>query len=883
MVNSVLPSMSRGALLATASVAALAVVLTASGARSEAVWNGTAQNNNYFDPGNWTLVGGGAVPPTDKAIFNGGYTNVYMNGDWRPKIIGELHFSGGARFKIESAVGSDIRLNARGITTDGSGINPILVNNELWAFSNSASADHAEIINTYNSDFVFEDNSTAAHATIKNEGGYLIFQDNSTAASAAIVNATDHASLEFNQQSTAGSATIHNEGHISFREDATAGNAIILNQKDVSFRDDSSAANATITTTASGEISFGERAQGGNARLITHAGGVVHLQYSLLDSLSFRSIEGAGEYRLGSKTLIVNSTTKDEVSGVVSGTSGSLVKRGAGTLILSGVNTYTGQTAVEGGSLIVNGSTASSAETIVTAGGTLGGTGTVGALSVQGGIVAPGHNGIGTLSVQGNVQFGPGSVFQVQVNPAGQNDKLVSSGAATLNGGTVAVQAQSGTYAPSTTYTILTANNGVSGRFDQLTSDFAFLTPTLNYTTNEVQLVLTRNSTPLDDVATNPNQGGAGQGVVGTGNNPLTRALLGLTRSEAQQTLAQLSGEIYATAQGMVAYQDELVRRALLARMMSFSTPALPPGLAAVSQSSVAYAADLAPRSAPVATPVAVAPGLGIETWGQVFGSWGNTEGSANHAGLDRSTGGFLVGADAGLAGAWRAGLAGGYSRTLFDMPGVLSSGAVESVHVAAYGAGSLGAVQLRAGAAYTHSDIDVSRSVAFRGFSDALTGSFDSRSAVVFGEVGYRFGFGGVSLEPFAGLSHLHVSSDAYVEEGGLAALTGQGRDFAVTASTLGLRAALTPVGSGAVSAKGMLGWRHGFGDLVPVTVHRFVAGDTPFAVSGAPLDRDALVVEAGLDWAVTPDLTLAVKYDGQIGQRDQEHALRGQAVLRF
>jgi len=177
-----------------------------------------------------------------------------------------------------------------------------------------------------------------------------------------------------------------------------------------------------------------------------------------------------------------------------------------------------------------------------------------------------------------------------------------------------------------------------------------------------------------------------------------------------------------------------------------------------------------------------------------------------------------------------------------------------------------------------------VSRSVAFRGFSDALTGSFDSRSAVVFGEVGYRFGFGGVSLEPFAGLSHLHVASDAYVEEGGLAALTGQGRDFAVTASTLGLRAALTlPVGSGALSATGMLGWRHGFGDLVPVTVHRFVAGDTPFAVSGAPLDRDALVVEAGLDWAVTPDLTVGVKYDGQIGQRDQEHALRGQASLRF
>ena len=61
--------------------------------------------------------------------------------------------------------------------------------------------------------------------------------------------------------------------------------------------------------------------------------------------------------------------------------------------------------------------------------------------------MAPG-NSIGTLNVNGNFVQNAGSTYQVEVNAAGQSDRINVSGTATINGGTVQVLAQSGSYRP---------------------------------------------------------------------------------------------------------------------------------------------------------------------------------------------------------------------------------------------------------------------------------------------------------------------------------------------------------------------------------------------------------------------------------------------------
>lgn len=172
---------------------------------------------------------------------------------------------------------------------------------------------------------------------------------------------------------------------------------------------------------------------------------------------------------LNGVTATWTGSTDGSIADIIAGT-GGLTKIGTGTLTLSGANTYTGATTVNAGKLLVNGSL-TSAVTVGTS-GILGGGGTITGATTVNGRIAPG-NSIGSLSVAGTYTQNAGSTYEVEINPNGTSDRIVVTGPAVINGGTVLVQPESGTYAVSTTYTILTATGGVTGTYANVTGDTA--------------------------------------------------------------------------------------------------------------------------------------------------------------------------------------------------------------------------------------------------------------------------------------------------------------------------------------------------------------------------------------------------------------------------
>lgn len=354
----------------------------------------------------------------------------------------------------------------------------------------------------------------------------------------------------------------------------------------------------------------------------------------------------------------------------------------------------------------------------------------------------------------------------------------------------------------------------------------------------------------------------------------LYNSLLLLDANQARAAFDSLSGEIHASAKTALMQDGHFVRDAAIERLRgSFADVAGP--FAPV----MAYGDD-GPKLVPANTKA-------LAFWAQGFGAWRNTDGDGNASRLAGSTGGFLFGADTMVFDIWRLGMLAGYGRSNFTIDTLNSSGSSNNYHLGVYAGtqwptagGSLG---FRSGLAYSWHDIETSRSVAFPGFADRLGADYGAGTFQAFGEFGYRMDTAAAAFEPFANLAYVQFRNNDFSEQGGAAALHGVSQTTNTTFTTLGLRAS-TNVALGAmpVTARGMLGWKHAFGDMNPLSVQAFATSDT-FTIAGAPIAKDSAVLEVGVNINLTPGATFGLSYQGQIATFAQEHGLKANLNVRF
>jgi outer membrane autotransporter protein len=541
---------------------------------------------------------------------------------------------------------------------------------------------------------------------------------------------------------------------------------------------------------------------------------------------------------------------------VITGT-GSVNQTGSGRTNLTGASTYSGPTTVSGGTLAVNGSIASAVT--VASGGTLGGNGTVGATTVQsGGNIAPG-NSIGTLHVSGAFVANAGSIYTLEADPNSHaSDLILVNGSATILSGAKLnlVANPSGTFQAGAHYTILTASGGVSGAYDSPAPISQYLGFRETQDANNLYLDVIQTGDPAGAAQT-PNQQAAAGGVP-AGGGIETGLLNSPSATDAAGAFDKLSGEAMASARGALVSGSLLVRDTALDRLRDIC-----------ASSEMASHPGCPDRGRPL-------------VWSQGFGNWGRLGGNANAAAVSHSTGGFLIGTDVPVHD-WRLGFFGGYSRTDFHVDARNSWGSSDNYHLGAYGGTSMDGVAVRLGASYSWNDLSTERDVAFGNFADHLTANYNAGTAQVFGEVGQSFTFDRLNLEPIANLSYVNLRTTAFREGGGEAALSGAAGTQEDTFATLGLRPSTDfSIWSLPLRLKGMAGWRHTFGTVTPSAAVAF-AGGNAFTVSGAPIARDAGVVEAGLSANLTGRAAVNLTYGAEFGGTESNNGIRGTLAIAF
>src|SRR5450830_77516 len=269
--------------------------------------------------------------------------------------------------------------------------------------------------------------------------------------------------------------------------------------------------------------------------------------------------------------------------------------------------------------------------------------------------------------------------------------------------------------------------------------------------------------------------------------------------------------------------------------------------------------------------------------WVQGLGNSARFDSTHGNHGLRQNTRGLVLGADWALDSEWRLGVLGGQSQS--DFKGQRFTGDLDSWHAGAYALRQSGQLALRLGAVYSSHSGKTGRSVAFNGYRDRLKGDYDANSQQAFAELGYRFGGADLRVEPFTGLGYERYHRDAFTERGGEAALAVDSQTHGNLNSTFGLRASSITTFDNKMSLSPHLsaGWKHLYGDVGSTTQQKFTVSDRSFKVKGAALDRDSLLLEAGLDLKLSPGQNLGLGYTGEVSSNQRKHGVTGHWRLTF
>lgn len=497
----------------------------------------------------------------------------------------------------------------------------------------------------------------------------------------------------------------------------------------------------TLSQAASGSIGGSLVAAGSSSAIDGTIAGDVTLKSGTLTQAASGTVGGnlvaAGSSADLSGTITGNATFNTGTNSIAGGVGGSAAVNNAAKLRLDG--------SVAG-------------DVAVAANATLSGTGAIGGNLSLAGTIAPG-NSIGTLTVAGDASFAASSIFDLEIAADGSGDLLTAAGAVTIDGGEVRITPLDPDFdfTDQSEYTFITADNGVSGTFDGVLENSAFLDFTLGYDPNRAFVTVTVIR-QFPDVAQTFNQRNSSQRLAaldlasGSDSAAVYREILFLDEPGARAAFDAASGEIYATQ------------------------------LADQGEAGLARGRRLLARGAQQA-------GEGWGLWGGVTGRTGAIDGDGNGAKADRGNYGSELGIDYRAPGnAWALGAQVGWTFDgKLDVAGRASRASYDGWELggyARYGTGRAGPT-VSAAVSYGEAGTGVTRAISIGSLVRTAQGHADYRTFSLAGEA--RYGVGatgdGWTFGPLASIHFARTDMGSLAETGaGALNLSGNGANHKLT-----------------------------------------------------------------------------------------------------
>lgn len=597
-------------------------------------------------------------------------------------------------------------------------------------------------------------------------------------------------------------------------------------------------------TLSSGSVILGDRS-GAYGELRVSGG-------ALVNTGTITSGSGSGLVSIESNQLLY--TFNPVMTGNI-----SLVHSGSGTTLITGSNSYTGETRINAGGLIINGSVLGD---VTVSGGFLGGSGLIGGNVINDAIVSPG-NSPGTLTINGN--YTQSGLLQIEISGtgAGQYDRLVIGGTAQL-GGTLVLKAVGGFRLGVGLQLLFLDAATVSGSFSSIQTD-TILKGLVLYSSSSSMLQIVQGSFQ-DLVGLTRNQrsvAAALDSAVGhLGSQAMIDYLNGRSLSELPGDLDKIAPEeltsIFTLSINQAQTQSiNLQRRTddLRAGVSGFSSAGLsisqPSGKEVIGDGKELISAPAQSDGRRGAFVTGVGERMDVGASNEVHG-------------FDLSTAGIHAGMDYRFGPGFAAGLTAGYANSDADLSGggdLSVNGGKLGLYATAFENG-----WYLDGALIGGRNSYESKRSSLQGYARGKTDGAELNALL---GTGYQWRMKGLRFGPTAEVNYSSIWMDGFEENGSLAPLRIDSRRVESLRSTLGALAVYErKVANVMLRPEVRAAWRHEFADNVYDLNSSFASGaGENFLVSGPKIGRDSFQYGMGcaVQWSAT--LSSYLFYDGEIG----------------